>query len=74
MTSSCIKGSVWVEKKIRKSDLLRFFHPMCLKFGIVGNLEMLITKIRPKLKLENICSKLIAISYRFYEVRSTLQQ
>ena len=29
------------------------FYPICLKFGTGGNFEMLITKSKPKLKLEN---------------------
>ena len=41
MTSYFILGSVRVEKS-RKSEILRFLS--CLKFGIGGNFEMLITK------------------------------
>ena len=33
------------------------FYPICLKFGIGGNFEMLITKSKPKLRLENNLSK-----------------
>ena len=46
MTSSCILGSIPVEKN-RKLELLCFYS-ICLKFGMVGNFEMLITKRRPK--------------------------
>ena len=59
MTSSCISGFVRVEKS-RKLELL-CFHPIWLKFGIGGNFEMLITKRKLKLKLENDLSKKIAI-------------
>ena len=41
------------------------FYPIWLKFRIGGTFEMLITKRRPKLKLENDLSKKIAIFYRF---------
>ena len=41
------------------------FHPICLKFGTGGNFEMLITKGKPKLKLENDLNKKIAVFYRF---------
>ena len=40
-------------------------HSICSKFGMWGNFEMLITKRRPKLKLENVLSKKIAISTDF---------
>ena len=43
-------------KKVENLDLF-VFHPICLKFGIGGNFEMLITKRKPKLKLENDFSK-----------------
>ena len=33
------------------------FHPICLRFYAEGNFEMLITKRRPKLKLEHDLSK-----------------
>ena len=51
MTSSCILGSIRVEKSI-KSEVLCIY-PICLKFSIGGNFENLITKGKPKLKLEN---------------------
>ena len=55
MKSSCILDSVRV-KKVENSYVL-VFHPICLKFGIGGNFEMLITKSKPKLKSENDWSK-----------------
>ena len=39
------------------------FQPICLQFGTGSNFEMLITKKRPKLKLENVLSKKIAIFF-----------
>ena len=48
--SFSILGSVWV--KSRKSKLV-CFHPICLNFGIGGSFEMLITKRKPKVELEN---------------------
>ena len=59
MTSTCILGSIQVEKVENQTFFV--FYPTCLKFGIGGNFEMLITKRRPKLKLENVLSKKIAI-------------
>ena len=55
-TSSCILGSVWVKKNIENRKFF-VFHPICLKFGIGGNFEVLITERKPKLKLENYLSK-----------------
>ena len=55
MTSSCILGSVWL-KKVENPNFF-VFGPICLKFGIGGNFEMLITKSKPKLRLENDLSK-----------------
>ena len=55
MMSSCILGSVWV-KKVENPNFF-VFYPIFLKFGIGGNFEMLITKCKPKLKLENDLSK-----------------
>ena len=55
MMSSCILGSVRV-KKVENPNCF-VYYPICLKFGIVGNFEMLITKSKPKLKLENDLSK-----------------
>ena len=63
MTSSCILGSVWVEKS-RKSEL-RCFSSDLLEIGIGGNFEMLITKRRHKLKLENNLSKNVQFSTNF---------
>ena len=62
MTSSCISGSIRVEKS-RKYELL--YHPICLKFGMRGNFEMLITRRRPKWKLENVLSKKVQFSTDF---------
>ena len=50
MTSSFILGSVWLKKK---KTLTSLFYPICLKFGTGGNFQMLITKSKPKLRLEN---------------------
>ena len=61
MTLSGIFGSIRLERSI-KLELLSF-HPMWLKFGIGSNFEMLITKRRPKLKLESDFSKTVAIFY-----------
>ena len=52
MTSSYILCSIRLEKKY-----FFVFHPIYLKFGIRDNFEMLITKRKPKLKLENDLSK-----------------
>ena len=53
--------------RLKKVENLNFFgfDPICLKFGIGGNFEMLITKSEPKLKLENDLSEKNAIFYRF---------
>ena len=55
MMSSSILGSV----QLKKVENPNFFvsHPICLKFGIGGTFEMLITKSKPKLRLENDLSK-----------------
>ena len=63
MTSSCIFGSVWV-KKVENPNFF-VVYPICLKFGIGGNFEMLITKSKPKLKLENDLSKNLQFSTDF---------
>ena len=63
MTSSCILGSVHVEK-VENWNLF-VFHPICLKFDIGANFEMLIAKRRPKLKLENDLSKKLQFSTDF---------
>ena len=55
MTSFCILGSIQV-KKVENPNFF-VFYPVCLKFGIGGTFEMLITKSKPKLKLENDLSK-----------------
>ena len=41
------------------------FDDVIMKFGIGGNLEMLITKKKPKLKLENDFSKKLQFSTDF---------
>ena len=64
MTSSCILCSVRVEKKVENWNFF-VFHPIWLKFGIGGNFEMLITKRKPKLKLENDLSKRLQFSTDF---------
>ena len=63
MTSSCILGSVRV-KKVGNPNFF-VFYPICLKFGMGGNFEMLITKSKPKLKLENDLSKKLEFSTDF---------
>ena len=55
MTSSCVLDSVRVKKAENPNIFVSY--PICLKFGIGGNFEMLITKSKPKLKLENDLSK-----------------
>ena len=51
MTSSFILGS-GLGKKVENPNFV-VFHPISLKFGTGGNFEMLITKTKRKLKLEN---------------------
>ena len=51
-------------RKSRKLELLCFY-PICLKFGMGGNFEMLITKRKPELKLKMIFEQKNAIFYRF---------
>ena len=63
MTSSCILGSVRV-KKVENWNFF-VFHPICLKFGIGGNSEVLITKRRPELKSDNDLSKNLQFSTDF---------
>ena len=63
VTSSCILGSIWVKKW--KYWNFFVFLPICLKFGIGGNFEMLITKRRPKLKSRNDLSKKLQFSTYF---------
>ena len=69
MTSSCILGSVQVEKS-RKLELF-VFSPICLKFRTEGNFDMVITKRRPKLKSEDDFSKKSILAKI---IPSTLQQ
>ena len=63
MTSSRILGSV----QLKKSKILTFFvfNPICLKFGIGGNFEVLITKSNPKLRLDNNLSRKMQVSTDF---------
>ena len=63
MASSCILGSAWVKKE--ENPNLFVFCSICLKFGIGGNFEMLITKSKPNLKLENDLSKKLQFSTDF---------
>ena len=63
MTSSCILGSISL-KKLENPNFF-VFHLMCLIFGIGGNLEMLITKSKPKLRLENDLSEKMQFSTNF---------
>ena len=73
MTSFCILGSVWV-KKVENPNFF-VFYPVCLKFGIGGTFEMLITKSKPKLKLENDLSKKFKFSTDLAKILlRTLQQ
>ena len=63
MTSSCILGSIRL-KKVENPNFF-VFNPICLKFCIVGNFEMLITKGNPKLRLENDLSRKMQFSTDF---------
>ena len=73
MTSSFILCSVQIKKAENPNFFV--FYPICLKFGIGGNFEMLITKSKPKLKLENDLSKKLQFSTDISKILlSTLQQ
>ena len=63
MTSSCTLGSVRL--KIVENPNFFVFNPICLKFGIGGNFEMLITKSNTKLILENHLSRKMQFSTDF---------
>ena len=63
MTSSYILGSIRL-KKVENPNFF-VFCPICLKFGIGGNSEMLITKRKPKLRLGNDLSKKMQFSTDF---------
>ena len=63
MTSSCISGSIR-QKKVEIPNFF-VFNPICLKFGIGANFEMLITKSNPKLRLDNDLSRKIQFSNNF---------
>ena len=52
-------------KKVENRNFF-VFHPICLKFGIGGNFEILISKRRFKFTLESNLSKKFAIFYWFY--------
>ena len=51
-------------KKVENPNFF-VFNPICLKFGIGGNFEMLITKSNPKLRLENYLSRKMQFSTDF---------
>ena len=51
-------------KKVENPNFF-VFYSICLKFVIAGNFEMLITKSKPKLKLENDLSKKLQFSTHF---------
>ena len=74
MTSSCILGSVRL-KKVENPNFF-VFNPICLKFGIGGNFDMLITKSNPKLRYGKRFEQKNAIFFRFLVkiLPSTLQQ
>ena len=63
MTSSCILGSI----QVKKAENPNFFvsYPICLKFDVGGNFEMLNTKSKPKLNFENDLSKKLQFSTDF---------
>ena len=63
MTSSCILGFFRL-KKVENPNFF-VFNPICLKSGIGGNFEMLITKSNPKLRLENDLSRKMKFSTDF---------
>ena len=63
MTSSCVLGSIRL-KKVENPNFFGFY-PICLKFGIGGNSEMLVMTSKPKLKLENDLSKKLQFSTDF---------
>ena len=63
MMSSCILGSVWL-KKVENLNCF-VFNPICLKFGIEDNFEMLITKSNPELRLKNDLSRKMQFSTDF---------
>ena len=71
--SSCILGSVR-RKKVESPNFFVFL--CCLKFGIGGNFEMLITKSNPKLRLENDLTRKVQfstnLSQNFTEHPSTI--
>ena len=52
-------------KKRVKNPNFFVSYPICLKFDIRGTFEMLITKSKPKLKLENDLSKKLHFSIDF---------
>ena len=62
-------------KKVENPNFF-VFNPICLKFDIGGNFEMLITKSNPKLRLENHLSRKMHIftdfSQNFIDHPSTI--
>ena len=74
MKSSCIVSSVQL-KEVENPNFF-VFNPICSKFGIGGNFEMLITKSNPKLRLENNLSRkmqfITDFSQNFTEHPSTI--
>ena len=54
------------KKKVENPNFF-VFNPICLKFGIGGNFEMLITKSNPKLRLENDLSWKMQFSIDFHQ-------
>ena len=52
------------QKKVENPNFF-VFYPICLKFAIGGNCEVLITKSKPKLKSENDLSKTLQFSTDF---------
>ena len=63
MTSSYILGSIRLKKV--KSPNFFVFNPICLKFGIGVNFEMLITNSNHKLRLEDDLSRKMQLSTDF---------
>ena len=69
MTSYCNLGFVWLEKVENPNFFV--FNPICLKFGIGGNFEVLITKSNLKLRLENDLSRKMHLSTEFFSQNFT---
>ena len=58
---------LFLGKKVENPNFF-VFYLICLKFDIGGNFEMLITKSKPKLKLENDLSKKLQFSTDFRQI------